>query len=147
MAYIISEDGRELLKDVKDFCEKEVKEQVKEYDVSGEWPREIYEKAIAMQLHMLDVPEELGGLGLSHMDQAALVEQIAWADAGVAVTLNGNGLAMKPVLLAGNDEQKKKCADIIINGGFGAFALTEPNAGCDAAAGKVTAVREGDEYV
>ena len=96
---------------------------------------------------MMDVPEEYGGLGLDHMDQSAIVEQIAWADAGVAVTLNGNGLALKPVLLAGNEEQKQKCCDIIINGGFGSFALTEPNAGCDAGAGKTTAVREGDEYV
>ena len=147
MSYIISEDGKELLKDVRDFCVNEVKEQVKEYDISGEWPKEIYDQAIEMQLHMMDVPEEYGGLGLDHMDQAAIVEQIAWADAGVAVTLNGNGLALKPVLLAGNEEQKQKCCDIIINGGFGSFALTEPNAGCDAGAGKTTAVREGDEYV
>ena len=147
MAYIISEDAQELLKDVHEFCENEVKEQVKAYDISGEWPREIYEKAIEMQLHMMDVPEEYGGLGLNHMDQAAIVEEIAKADAGVAVTLNGNGLALKPVLIAGNEEQKQKCADIIVNGGWGAFALTEPNAGCDAAAGKTTAVREGDEYV
>ena len=132
MSYIISEDGKELLKDVRDFCINEVKEQVKEYDISGEWPKEIYDKAIEMQLHMMDVPEAYGGLGLDHIDQAAIVEQIAWADAGVAVTLNGNGLALKPVLLAGNDEQKQKCCDIIINGGFGSFALTEPNAGCDA---------------
>lgn len=147
MAYIISEDARELLKDVKDFCENEIKEQVKEYDISGEWPKEIYDQAVEMQLHMMDVPEEYGGLGLDHIDQAAILEQIAWADAGVAVTLNGNGLALKPVLIAGSEEQKKKCCDIIINGGWGVFALTEPDAGCDAANGRTTAVREGDEYV
>ena len=147
MAYIISEDAQELLKDVHEFCENEVKEQAREYDITGEWPREIYEKAIEMQLHMMDVPEEYGGLGLDHMDQAAIVEEIAKADAGVAVTLNGNSLALKPVLIAGTEEQKRKCSDIIVNGGWGAFALTEPNAGCDAAAGKTTAVREGDEYV
>lgn len=147
MAYIISEDAQELLKDVHEFCENEVKEQAREYDITGEWPREIYEKAIEMQLHMMDVPEEYGGLGLDHMDQAAIVEEIAKADAGVAVTLNGNGLALKPVLIAGTEEQKRKCSDIIVNGGWGAFALTEPNAGCDAAAGKTTAVREGAEYV
>ncbi len=147
MSYIISDDAKELLKDVKEFCEKEIREQVKEYDISGEWPREIYEKAIEMQLHMMDVPEEYGGLGLSHIDQAAIVEEIAKADAGVAVTLNGNGLSLKPVLIAGNEEQKQKCCDIIINGGWGAFALTEPDAGCDAANSKTTAVREGDEYV
>ena len=147
MAYIISEDARELLKDVKDFCENEIKEQVKEYDISGEWPKEIYDQAVEMQLHMMDVPEEYGGLGLDHIDQAAILEQIAWADAGVAVTLNGNGLALKPVLIAGNEEQKKKCCDIVVNGGWGVFALTEPDAGCDAANGRTTAVREGDEYV
>jgi len=147
MAYIISEDARELLKDVREFCENEIKEQVKEYDVSGEWPSEIYEMAVEMQLHMMDVPEEYGGLGLDHIDQAAIMEQIAWADAGVAVTLNGNGLALKPVLLAGTEEQKRKCCDIIVNGGWGAFAITEPDAGCDAANGKATAVREGDSYV
>ena len=54
MSYIISEDGKELLKDVRDFCVNEVKEQVKEYDISGEWPKEIYDKAIEMQLHMMD---------------------------------------------------------------------------------------------
>ena len=115
MAYIISEDAQELLKDVHEFCENEVKEQAREYDTTGECPREIYEKAIEMQLHMMDVPEEYGGLGLDHMDQAAIVEEIAKADAGVAVTLNGNGLALKPVLVAGTEEQKRKCSDIIVN--------------------------------
>ena len=115
MAYIISEDAQELLKDVHEFCENEVKEQAREYDITGEWPREIYEKAIEMQLHMMDVPEEYGGLGLDHMDQAAIAEEIAKADAGVAVTLNGNGLALKPVLVAGTEEQKRKCSDIIVN--------------------------------
>lgn len=147
MGYIIGEEAQDLLRDVREFCEKEVKEQIKEYDVSGEWPRPIYEQAQEMQLHMMDVPEEYGGLGLDHITQAALVEQMAWADAGFAVTMNGNGLALKPVLISGNEEQKKRCSEIIVNGGYGAFALTEPDAGCDASNGKTTAVREGDEYV
>lgn len=46
MAYLISEEAQDLLQDVKNFCEKEVKEPCKEFDVSGEWPREIYEKAL-----------------------------------------------------------------------------------------------------
>ena len=79
------------------------------------------------------------------MDQAAILEEISKADAGVGVTVNGNGLALKPVLIAGNEEQKKKCCEIVMNGGWGAFALTEPDAGCDASNTKTTAVREGDE--
>ncbi|MGO2118630.1 MAG: acyl-CoA dehydrogenase family protein [Fusobacterium sp.] len=147
MAYIISEDAKDLLVDVKDFCENEVKEQCKEYDKSGEWPKEMYDKAIEMQLHMLEVPEEFGGMGLSRIDVAALMEEMAIADAGFATTISASGLGMKPVLIAGNDEQKKRVCDLIIDGGFGAFCLTEPAAGSDASAGKTTAVKDGDDYV
>ena len=147
MSYIISEEAQDLLKDVHDFCEKEVKEQCKDYDKSGEWPKEIYDKAIDMQLQSLEVPEEYGGPGLSRVDVAALIEEMAIADAGFAMTISASGLGTKPVLIAGNEEQKQRVCDIIVNGGFGAFALTEPGAGSDAGAGTTTAVREGDEYV
>ena len=147
MSYIISEEAQDLLKDVQDFCEKEVKEQCKDYDKSGEWPKEIYDKAIDMQLQSLEIPEEYGGPGLSRVDVAALIEEMAIADAGFAMTISASGLGTKPVLIAGNEEQKQRVCDIIVNGGFGAFALTEPGAGSDAGAGTTTAVRDGDEYV
>ena len=54
---------------------------------------------------------------------------------------------MKPVLIAGSDELKKRACDLILEGGFGAFCLTEPGAGSDAGAGKTTAVKDGDYYV
>ena len=82
MAYLISEEANDLLQDVREFCENEVKEQCKEFDRSGEWPKEIYDKAIEMQLHSLEVPEEYGGPGLSRVDVAALIEEMAIADAG-----------------------------------------------------------------
>ena len=147
MSYIISEEAQDLVKDVHDFCEKEVKEQCKDYDKSGEWPKEIYDKAIDMQLQSLEIPEEYGGPGLSRVDVAALIEEMAIADAGFAMTISASGLGTKPVLIAGNEEQKQRVCDIIVNGGFGAFALTEPGAGSDAGAGTTTAVRDGDEYV
>ncbi|GAA0691641.1 MULTISPECIES: acyl-CoA dehydrogenase family protein [Clostridium] len=147
MAYIISEEAKDLLEDVKEFCENEVKEQCKEYDVSGEWPKEIYDKAIEMQLHSLEVPEEYGGPGLDRVSVAALIEQMAIADAGFATTISASGLGMKPVLIAGSEELKKKACNLIVDGGFGAFCLTEPMAGSDAGAGKTTAVKDGDSYV
>ena len=63
--YILDDEGKDLLATVKEFCDKEVKEQCKAYDVSGEWPKEIYDKACEMGLNALEVPEEYGGLGLS----------------------------------------------------------------------------------
>ena len=147
MAYLISEEAKDLLEDVKSFCENEVKEQCKEYDVSGEWPKEIYDKAIEMQLHSLEVPEEYGGPGLDRVSVAALIEQMAIADAGFATTISASGLGMKPVLIAGSEEPKKRACSLIVDGGFGAFCLTEPMAGSDASAGKTIAVRDGDSYV
>ena len=147
MAYLISDEAKDLLQDVKKFCENEVKEQCKEYDVTGEWPKEIYDKAIEQGYHALEVPEEFGGPGLSRVDVAALIEEMAIADAGFATTISASGLGMKPVLIAGSEEQKKRACDLILEGGFGAFCLTEPGAGSDAGAGKTVAVKDGDEYV
>lgn len=147
MAFILDDDGRALVADVKNFCDKEVKEQCKEYDVSGEWPKEIYDKAIELGYQMLEVPEEYGGLGIPGETVLAMYETMAWADAGFAVTMAASNLALKPVLIAGSEEQKQKCCDIVMEGGLGAFGLTEPNAGSDPGAGKTTAVRDGDEYV
>lgn len=147
MSYLISDDAKDLLEDVKKFCEKEVKEQCKEYDVSGEWPKEIYDKAIGLGYHSLEVPKEYGGLGLSRVDVAALLEQMAIADAGFATTISASGLGTKPVLIAGDEAQKKRVCELIMQGGFGAFCLTEPGAGSDASAGKTVAVKEGNEYV
>lgn len=147
MAYLISEEAADLLQDVKEFCEKEVVEQCKEYDVSGEWPKELYAKAAEQGYFGLEVPEEYGGPGLSRVDVAALIEQMAIADAGFATTISASGLGMKPVLIAGNEEQKKHVCDKVLEGGIGAFCLTEPGAGSDASAGRTTAVKDGDEYV
>lgn len=147
MPYIISEDAKDLLKDIKKFCDDEVREQSKEFDKTGEWPKEMYDKAIEQGYTALEVPAEYGGVGLSRVDIAALLEEMAIADAGFATTISASGLGMKPVLIAGNEEQKKKVCEIILNGGFAAFALTEPGAGSDASAGKTTAVKDGDSYI
>ncbi len=147
MAYLISNEAKDLLRDVHEFCEKEVKEQCKQYDRTGEWPKEIYKKAIDMQLHTLEVPKEYGGPGLDRVSVAALMEEMAKADAGFATTISASGLGMKPVLIAGTEEQKKHVCPRVLNGGLGAFALTEPGAGSDASAGKTTAVKDGGSYI
>ena len=72
---------------------------------------------------------------------------MAIADAGFATTISASGLGMKPVLIAGSEALKQRACDLILDGGFGAFCLTEPGAGSDASAGKTSAVKDGDEYV
>jgi butyryl-CoA dehydrogenase len=147
MGYILSDEAKDLLADVKKFCDNEVREQCKEYDVSGEFPVDICKKAADMGLNALEVPEELGGLGLDHITYAALYEEMSKADAGFFTTMSASNLAMKPLLIAGTKEQQQRAADILLNGGYGAFCLTEPMAGSDASNNKTVAVKDGDEYV
>lgn len=147
MAYLFNPEDRDLLETVRDFCENEVKEQCREYDVSGEWPAEIYEQAAEMGLTALEIPEAYGGLGLERTTVAALMEEMAKADAGFFTTIAASNLALKAIMFGGSEEQKQRCCDLLMQGKHGAFCLTEPMAGSDAAAGKTTAVRDGDEYV
>jgi len=148
MAYLVNtEEGKELLAEVRRFCEKEIKEQCKEYDKSGEYPAELYKKVMDMQLHILELPEEFGGPGLDRVTCAALLEQLAMADAGIATAVSASALALKCVLMAGTTAQKERVAALMLGGSLGAFCLTEPAAGSDAAATKTTAVRDGDDYV
>ena len=147
MAYLINPEDQDLLDSVREFCEKEIKEQCKEYDVSGEWPAEIYAKAAELGYNGLEVPEEYGGLGLERITVAAIMEEFAKADAGFVTTITASNLALKAVLIGGNEEQKQRCCDLLMEGKHGAFCLTEPMAGSDAGNSKTTAVREGDEYV
>ena len=145
--YILDEEGKDLLATVKEFCEKEVKEQCKAYDESGEWPKDINDKACEMGLNALEVPEEYGGLGLSKNTYAALYEEMSKADAGLFTTMSASNLAMKPLLIAGRKDQIQRAADLLLGGGYGAFCLTEPMAGSDASNDKTVAVKDGDDYI
>ncbi len=147
MAYIISEEAKDLLADLKAWCDKEVRPLSKEYDESGDYPAELYAKAAEQGYTSLEVPGEYGGIGLSRVDIAALIECMAVADAGFATTISASGLGTKPVLIAGTEEQKVDACNRLLEGGLGAFALTEPMAGSDPGAGKTTAVKDGDSYI
>jgi len=147
MGYILNEEGLDLLATVKEFCENEVKEQMKEFDQSGEWAEDIYAQAIEMGLNALEVPEEYGGLGIDKVTAAALYEEMAKADAGFFTTFAASNLGYKPVLIAGTEEQKQYVSDIMLEGGLGAFCLTEPAGGSDPSNCKTTAVKDGDDYI
>ena len=147
MSLLYTEEQRELLALVREMAENEIKPFVREADEKGECPRELFQWGFDMGLHMLEIPEEYGGTGLSYETTAMIFEELAKVDAGYAITFVTTFVALRNVILAGTKEQGKYFADKIAPGGFAAFALTEPNAGSDPAAMRSTAKKDGEDYV
>ena len=145
---IMNEEQKEFVKMIHDFCEKEIKPNVAQWDRDGYFPlEEVYNKLFEMGIHLLDIPEENGGLGFDKTTSALIFEELGKYDAGIAVSIGACGLGFKPLLVAGTPEQQQLFCELIADGGFAAFALTEPSAGSDASGVRTTAKQEGDEWV
>lgn len=147
MGHILTDEQKGFRDLVKNFAIKEVKPHVKEFDHSGEFPLDLLKQAFDMGLHVLEIPEEYGGAGLDYQTTAVVFEELAKVDAGFAISLVTTFVALRSVIMAGNDAQKKLFGDIIVPGAFGAFCLTEPDAGSDAGSIRATAVKDGNGYV
>lgn len=145
--FLMTDEQKELQSVIRNFAEKEIEPRAAEFDRKGELDMETYKKAVEMGLNSIAWPEEYGGPGLDGITQVIIVEELYRADAGFANALGGSTLACRPILIGGNSEQKKYAADIVVSGGFAAFALTESNAGSDTAAIKTSAYKVGDEYI
>ncbi len=145
MEFALNEEQLELQEMVRDFVDKEIIPYAAQMDAENHMRDGLIEKANEMGLLNVIVPEELDGPGLDSISVAAIYEELGKGCAGVATSLAANSLATVPVLLAGNDEQKKMYCDILNNGGLAAFALTEPGAGSDAGGVSTRAVHNKEE--
>ncbi len=147
MGYQITEFGQDLLDDVRKLCDRTLEDQLRAADRSGEWPAEAYRAASEMGIGAAFIAEEYGGVDLELSEQAAVLEELAACDAGFAVSYMANRLAQAPVEIAGSALQKKLVYDVLLDGGFAGFCLTEDQAGSDISGCRTRAVRQGDHYV
>jgi len=148
VSFALTDEQRDLQALAHDFAEKEIRPVAAEHDEHQTHPAAIVEKAHALGLMNVHIPEDLGGPGLSIFDGILIGEELSWGCSGIAVTLVANTLGSAPVLLAGTNEQKREWLPPLIEEPLlCSFALTEPNAGSDVSGIQTTAVRQGDDYV
>ncbi|MDU7505544.1 MAG: acyl-CoA dehydrogenase family protein, partial [Clostridia bacterium] len=133
----------------RDFAEKEVKPYAQEVDESHEFPRETVKKMQKYGFMGIPIPEEYGGQGCDTMTYVLAVEELSKVCGTTGVIVSAHtSLCADCLLKNGTEEQKQKYLVPLANGSkLGAFALTEPGAGTDAAGQQTKAVLDGDEYV
>jgi alkylation response protein AidB-like acyl-CoA dehydrogenase len=149
MEFELPEDIKALQKTVRDFCEKRVKDQAREWDRRETFPMEVVRELGQMGLLGIRIPEEYGGAGLGNLALAVVVEEVARYDGSLALTVaSHNGLGTSHIRVFGNDAQRAKYLPKLATGEWlGAWGLTEPGSGSDAAGMKTTAVRQGNDWV
>jgi alkylation response protein AidB-like acyl-CoA dehydrogenase len=145
----LPESHRALQSALRDFCEKNVKPFARDWDHHEKFPMEVVRELGALGVLGILVSEELGGAGMDALAVAVAVEEIARYDGSLALTVaSHNGLGTSHIRVFGNDAQRKKYLPKLATGEWlGAWGLTEPGSGSDAAGMKTTAVRHGDRWV
>jgi alkylation response protein AidB-like acyl-CoA dehydrogenase len=145
----LSEEQQLLRKTVRDFAEAELRPHSREWDEQQAFPREVFTKLGELGLAGVCWPAEYGGSGLSVLEWAIVMEEMARVDAGVALSLAAHhSLASAHVNLTGSEEQKRRFLTPLAKGErVGCWGLTEPGSGSDAGGMRTTAVRDGDSWV
>lgn len=144
---IPSKENMELANLVGDWLKNEVAPVCGEYDEKNEFPEKLYEQMTELGLNIMCTPEEYGGLDLSAVSQTLIAEQLGRYEVGLGSAVGANASATHLMNQFGSPEQKKIFFDILVNGGWAAFCLTEPNAGSDAGSVTTTAEESEDGYV
>ena len=146
---LLNEDQLAIKKIIADIAEKIIAPKAGYYDETEEFPWENIQKLSESGFMGMAVPESLSGSEMDMVSQVVALEEISKACAATgAIVAVHNSAGILPILWKGTEEQKKKYLPALATGRFiGAFALTEPGAGSDAAQAATTAVLDGDAYV
>ena len=149
MDFRLTEEQRLVQDTARDFVDREIVPHVREWEAKGEVPKAFYAKMAGLGFLGAPVPEEYGGAGMDYVSFALLVEEISRGSSSVRTTVSvQTSLSESTVLLFGSEEQKREWLVPLAKGKkFGAWALTEPEAGSDAANLATTATLRGDEWV
>jgi acyl-CoA dehydrogenase len=144
----LSEEQTALCDTARRFTKERIIPVAAAADRDAQFPREVFEEAWRLGLINGTVPTEYGGAGLGELDNALITEQLAYGCTGIQTSMLANTLAGTPVILAGNDAQKRKYLGMLTSEPrFASYCTTEPSGGSDVAALKTQFRKVGSEYV
>ncbi|HSP17891.1 MAG TPA: acyl-CoA dehydrogenase family protein, partial [Myxococcaceae bacterium] len=149
MDLTLPESHRALQASLREFCEERVKPHARQWDREERFPSDVVKALGELGVLGMLVPEEHGGAAMDSLAVAIAVEEIARYDGSLALTVaSHNGLGTSHVRVFGSDAQRRRYLPKLATGEWlGAWALTEPGSGSDAAGMKTTAIRRGDHWV
>jgi alkylation response protein AidB-like acyl-CoA dehydrogenase len=149
MDFRLTEQESLLRRTVREFAEAEIRPHVRVWDEEQHFPLELVSKLAALGLMGIQFPEELGGAGMSAIEYCICVEELARVDPSVSLSVAAhNGLCAAHIFMFGTEAQKRQHLVPLAQGTkVGAWGLTEPTAGSDAAGTRTTARRDGPDWV
>jgi alkylation response protein AidB-like acyl-CoA dehydrogenase len=145
----LTDEQRQLQSAVRAFAEGEIAPHVSEWDEASEFPAEVVKKLGPMGLMGVIFPDELGGAGMGYVEYVLAIEELSRVDGSIGIIVAAHtSLCTNHIMLAGNEEQRKRWIPKLAAGEWlGAWGLTEPGSGSDAAGARTSAVRRGDVWV
>ncbi|CAN0541952.1 unnamed protein product, partial [Laminaria digitata] len=149
LSYAFTEEQEDLREMVREFAQAEIAPLVEEAERHEKFPVELMPKLGELGLLGIVFPEEYGGIGADKITECIFVEEMAKVSAGITASVNAHAdLAAFPIYKFGTDAQREKYLPPSIAGEIiGAYAITEPNTGSDAAGLATRAEKKGDRYV
>jgi alkylation response protein AidB-like acyl-CoA dehydrogenase len=146
--YELSEEHQMLRETVRSLADDKIAPRAAETDETGEFPQAVYDALVQADLHAVHVPEAYEGIGADALATVIVIEEVARACAASSLIPAVNKLGTVPILLSGSEDIKKRYLSPVARGGaMFSYALSEPEAGSDAAAMRTRAVRDGDHWV
>jgi len=148
MDFSLSEEHKALVETARRFSREKIATVAAECDRDSKFPMDVFKEAHEIGLVNPSIPTEYGGAGLGELDNALLTEQMAWGCTGIQTSITANQLALTPIRLAGNEDQKKKYLGLLANEPvMASYATSEPDAGSDVAGLKTKFKQVGDDFV
>jgi alkylation response protein AidB-like acyl-CoA dehydrogenase len=147
-AFALSPEHDALRESVRGLADEKIAPHAAKVDQAAEFPQEAHDALVKAELHAVHIPEAFGGAGADAIATAIVIEEVARACASSSLIPAVNKLGTVPLLLAGSDELNRRYLPPVARGeAMFSYALSEPEAGSDAAAMKTRAVRDGDSYI